>query len=381
MGMSPSQARLLFLTARMSDVELEAQYIQSEKIALATQKDYIYNDYCEALDATTIKVAYVNGASRTYVDANYNSLCNWNENRLQQYALKNNNTGKLIVSQEILDAYDDYEDKYAFAYALMGFEGKFGWGELDKSMGKDIGIGASQRDYGIPSNTGTGYSLYMTECEQNVFNALPQDSEIRRLYEEIDKAESDDAKQKALDCFRDKLYTECASKIYEQMTYSKDVDYQSDDRKITTKAWEDMKQEFNYYINLWTAITQAGGCEAVDPEYTSGEAGNKWLNGMVESAQISIMVFNNESITKEWKEANVATTIGQNYLQEFPDDEAAKKAEIKYEHDLAVLNAKDSRFDTELTNLEAERNAISKEIEAIGNVRDENIERTFGIFS
>jgi hypothetical protein len=60
---------------------------------------------------------------------------------------------------------------------------------------------------------------------------------------------------------------------------------------------------------------------------------------------------------------------------------AAKKAELKYTHELEVLNRKDTNFDTELSNLETERKAITTEMESIEKVRDDNIDRTFGIFS
>ena len=102
MGMSASQARLLSLTARLHDVELQAQNIMSQKIALATQKDALYQDYCDALEASSIKVAYWDGAAgTTFVDANYSTLCNFDKNRVKQYALKDNMTGNLIVSEEV----------------------------------------------------------------------------------------------------------------------------------------------------------------------------------------------------------------------------------------------------------------------------------------
>ena len=38
-------------------------------------------------------------------------------------------------------------------------------------------------------------------------------------------------------------------------------------------------------------------------------------------------------------------------------------------------------FASELSKLETERSAITTEMESISKVRDENVERTFGIFS
>ena len=58
-----------------------------------------------------------------------------------------------------------------------------------------------------------------------------------------------------------------------------------------------------------------------------------------------------------------------------------KKAEAKYEHDLEIINRKDAEFDTDLKDLETERTALTTTMESIQKVRDENIERTFGIFS
>ena len=111
MGMSASQARLLSLTTRMHDIEFRAQNIESQKIALATQQDELYEDYCAALEATKIKVAFNNnGASGyNYVDACFATVCTYQPDRCkQQYALRNNDTGFLIVSKEVKKAYENF---------------------------------------------------------------------------------------------------------------------------------------------------------------------------------------------------------------------------------------------------------------------------------
>ena len=47
MGMAASQARLLCITARIHDVEYQAQAIQAAKVQLATQSDQVYQEYLE----------------------------------------------------------------------------------------------------------------------------------------------------------------------------------------------------------------------------------------------------------------------------------------------------------------------------------------------
>ena len=88
-----------------------------------------------------------------------------------------------------------------------------------------------------------------------------------------------------------------------------------------------MKQEFNYYINLWTAIKDAGGCQVIDPMYESGEEGNDWFNNMVEAGMITIQVWDDTGAQKEWSDTSVATSTNNNYLQDMADDKELKKAE------------------------------------------------------
>lgn len=62
MGMSASQVRLLTLTARMSDLELEAQQTSNAKIRLSQKTEDITAAYVAALAAGT----NVDGATATY---------------------------------------------------------------------------------------------------------------------------------------------------------------------------------------------------------------------------------------------------------------------------------------------------------------------------
>lgn len=68
-------------------------------------------------------------------------------------------------------------------------------------------------------------------------------------------------------------------------------------------------------------------------------------------------------------------------LQEVSDELGLKKAEAQYEADMNKINKKDTRFDTELAQLETERNALKEEMEALKNVAKDNVDRTFKIFT
>lgn len=398
MGMAASQARLLSLTSRLHDIELKAQNIESNKIALATQKDEVYQAYCDALDATSIKVAYRDGVFNTnYVDANFSTLCNYDEGRMKSYALRDNKSGKLIVSEQVSEMYESYgNDKYSFAWAMIGFEGCFGWGN-NAEMGFSVGIGGNNENddpvygydmsvtYGTPATDGNAGDLYMTECEADVYNAhKDEDDKLATLFDNIEYANTTQEKTEALETFRDYLYDNYSNEIFDKMNINKNgegKDSENPELEYEDKLWGDVKAEFNYWVHMFEAIENAGGCQAIDPQYESGDAGNQWLNNMVAAGQVIIMVYDDTGHKNEWSDTSVATSTNSNYLQDMQNEKEQKKAEAKYQHELDLINRKDTKFDTELSKLETERSALKTEMDSIKTVRDDNVDRTFGIFS
>ena len=143
------------------------------------------------------------------------------------------------------------------------------------------------------------------------------------------------------------------------------------------REWNEISSEFKYYVHLWETINEAGGCKVIDSEFESGDKGTKWLTNMVQAGVISIWTRDFEK--KEWSETNVTTSTNNNYLQEEQDEKDLKKAEAKYEYELDKINAKDTKFDTELDKLETERTAITTQMDSVKKVKDDNIDRTFGI--
>ena len=398
MGMAASQARLLTLTSRLHDVEFKAQSIQSQKIALATQKDELYQKYCDALDATKIQVAFNNGdGTKNFVDATFSTLCTYNEDRFMQYSLKDSKTGKVIVDAKTVETYENFNtDKYTFAYAMLGMDEDFAWydegGYFDDklTMGMEVGIGISGEDYGYGTASNGLNNLFMTDVEKMVFdNHYESDDKLKKAYDNLtETCDSNDTsmreQREALENFRDVLYSEYGTEIYQYMRLNKNEETNTNPEVLTAEFNPDFpedypKGEFEFYVHLFEEIQAAGGCQEIDPQYESGEEGNEWLNNMVEAGLVLIDVYDPDS--KEWTETSVATSTNANYLQEVQDDTDLKKAEAEYEHELDIINRKDTKFDQDLTKLETERTSITTEMESIQKVRDDNIERTFGIFS
>ncbi|MCD8378403.1 MAG: hypothetical protein LUB59_06415 [Candidatus Gastranaerophilales bacterium] len=83
------------------------------------------------------------------------------------------------------------------------------------------------------------------------------------------------------------------------------------------------------------------------------------------------------AVYKVFEDTSVSTSTK---VQEVSDEVGLKKAEAQYEADMNKINAKDTKYDTELSQLETEREAISTEIETLEQVAKDNIDRTFKIF-
>ncbi len=398
MGMSASQANLLTLTSRLHDIEYKAQNIESKKIALATQKDELYQTYCDALDKTKIQVAFRNSnGTSSYVDATFSSVCTYDENRQKQYAIRDSQTGKVIVDSEVYNAYTEgcFSDKYSFAWAMMGMGLSYSYSDVNMNgaygQGNQVGIGTnSEGNFGSETTEGSE-NLFMTDAERYAFDKYKTENPsgkvvtaYNNLLETSNNSESTTSeKREALNSFRSELYsnTEIRNNTYEYMRRDKTAP--QDPVEYNEDLPQDMDtQKFNYYVNLFEEIQANGGCQEIDAQYTSGDDGAEWFNNAVSSGQVLIdYLDDSNSSKKEWKETSVATSTNQNYLTKVSDEKDLKKAEATYEYELDKINKKDTKYDQDLSKLETERTSITTEMDAIKTVRNDNIERTFGIFS
>lgn len=101
MGLSASQARLLTITSRLSDLELRAQNVSNTKIRLSQDSGDVSKAYSQALDKETYQMltGYNNSGSATYSDVTYNTLMNPNTAALSSQYCLTNQSGQVLVSK------------------------------------------------------------------------------------------------------------------------------------------------------------------------------------------------------------------------------------------------------------------------------------------
>ena len=384
MGMAASQARLLAITARKHDVEYEAQSIQNAKLQLATQTDAIYEEYQRALDATTLTVAAIdpNSGASSLVTCTFNNL--FSSNRVlpangSNYVLRDMQN-RVVVEDIVAQGYEDFmstsvEFKTAQAFAMM-------------MLGYD------------PDTFNAMDVFFYGNIEYDVwYNGGNPDETIQEKYDAI----VDYLLSIGFGIgYAFKIYTPSATMTpeqeakYEQLlnAYVKAI-YNNNDavENIYANFWNDQPENFdydlfNYYVGIYNAIQQSGGqCVGISTfDGMNGDAANNsdWLKNMIECGQLRVMKLNHNTSTDVYSLDTITISADANLAHTQTttiDKTALAKAEAKYNHDMKQIDKKDKRYDLELSKLDTERNALQTEYDSVKKVIDENIEKTFNIFS
>lgn len=403
MGLAASQARLLSLTARIHDVEYQAQMIQSAKLQLAIQEDEVYRKYTDALDAQTLTFKTDSGS---LIPASFNNLCGLSSisNGLNKNYIFRTNSGNLkddllILPDDLYDSYDSYNghDPYAFAMSMIGVDinavDENGNNKYEQYVNSYItNVEDSERGNALKNLKEKIKTLY----ENEIFPYIT-DSEIK---DNFDKEDVLDALIKGQDIsafcdvsgvpskVRDsveklkELQTQMLSKIYamgQEDIYS----------AMTGDAKEKFVQheaEFNYYLRWAQLIENEGGikyCTKIS-DYGNGNYANdsQFLTSMLESGKITVdeVSVKNGIVTDTVTSASSNSILSMSNTSDV-DATEVKKAEAEYEHALKQINRKDKQYDMDLSKLETERTALTAEYDSVKKVIQDNIERTFKIFS
>ena len=383
MGMAASQARLLCITARIHDVEHQAQSIQNAKMHLSTLSDKAYQEYNDALSATTLTInAMDSSGAKSTITANFNTLCS--KNRVNpsngaNYALRNEN-GLLIVEEDIMEGYLDFQDSgmndpYQFALFMINDGNVNHIGNLDNGEYEQAVLDAEENVY---------QSLLSDDNDKNATDKLKklraQLEEFTANGENIYDAESvsDDNRsdyETALSAYRRELYRTNGAEIHAKA---------GEDEELITDFNQD---EFNYFVNIYNQIRSCGGCVSIeDYNGPEGDAANnsEWLQSMVQCGKFTIEIVETDAKTGEIRFDTTSPSSDSclSYTETTSMDKSAlAKSEAKYEHTLKDIDKKDKQYDLTLSKLETERTALTTEYDSVKKVIQDNVDRTFGIFS
>ena len=395
MGMAASQARLLTITARLHDVEYQAQSIQNAKIALATQQDRVQAEYLAALDETTLTFKDNNGQLMT---ATFNNLCSPFAAQVagnKNYIFRDK-YNRIIVDDETYKLFEVFlresDDNDPYKFALWAMTGSLETSKEDCEKYDEI-KGKIEDCLPEPLNE---IQESILKCEEEIAKLFDKDFynyvHTQDILDAIngnsdiitDKAQLDELKKQyeslnnLNEQYLHRFYTTFAGDIYQELTGM-------DKEKL------DMNR-FDYYVRMFKLIQQEGGLGACVPisEFDGldgiGNAANdsEFLNNKIKSGEFTVDQVSTNS--KTGKVSTSTTSVGsdsvlaQTTTSTFDKSKLAK-TEAEYEYKMKQIDRKDKAFDMDLSRLETQRNALKTEYDSVKKVISDNIERTFGIFS
>lgn len=333
MGMSASQARLLSLTARLSDLEYQAQSISNAKIRLADEGAQASRDYENALDAKISKVAI--GASGEFQDASVANIATYRGTDLNgtnsKFRYITDNAGKLVMTAP---------------------------------QARALGLTVTQATDGSYSSTFNG-NTYPTLESYLAYQNTQGNIGYTTTTTSAPTVNGDQAS----------TTTNAATGATTTVTIAGGT--------TTTTVRTPNPQALQFYTQLYGQLSQTrttNGTTTSNPQVTiltDAQASDaEWLQNQIASGGVYL----NEFVTNENKFENVSWTSGDNTIHEETDKTELARAEAKYESTMADINAKDKRFDAELKTIDTEHQAIQTEMDSVKKVIDKNIERSFKIF-
>ncbi len=156
---------------------------------------------------------------------------------------------------------------------------------------------------------------------------------------------------------------------------------------VDVKDWDYDLPEVKAALQKY--LLRQTGIKIIDDEQAYS---TNWLTNMINCglAQFAYLDIdsalekqNDGSIVINSQKMNIVGTsiANETSLQEVQDTEMLKKAEATYEANMRKINRKETKIDTDLSQLEAERTAIKTEQDTLKNVAKENVDLTFKLFS
>lgn len=124
MGMSASQARLLTITARLSDLEHQAQTIENDRIRLSQRSEQAATDYSNALEKKSLNVMSgvdANTGTYQYVQATAYNLTTYGAvSSLDKQRFIKDSSGKVVVTSGVGSAYENSSGSLSSFLSNMG---------------------------------------------------------------------------------------------------------------------------------------------------------------------------------------------------------------------------------------------------------------------
>ena len=444
MGMAASQARLLSITARLTNNENSGQSISYSKQRLADQTQQITNEYNEALNTTKLTVLTgFNGSDATYTDISYETMTGKQMAANTKQYVVTDTKGRILVTEDIANAYKQSAGNY------NQFLAKLGYSQSDMQVQNVAKTNKSDKADAVQKIHDAWDKYFASvgiECDDDDHKGFLEQYKWTNVIDTNDKGEFLDQKGNVIssDEVASKGYSSVGSGYVSRAVIGKDgtatgeyqaINYEgtSDeskqlydyamaiteafmrtdesidtDQKSKNQAYvigdyksaifSDNKAELNYYKNIYDKMQSSGyftytnipakaNADSEHYKYASvgtGTAGNVQKSPLKDNTVFEAAL-RDGSLRLEYysttsKEFKTTTISEDNCIQEVADERAIARAESKYNQDMQDLENQDKKLDLELKKLDTEHSALQTEYDSVKNVVDKNVENSFKTF-
>ena len=423
MGMAASQARLLSITARLSDNEQSGQQLSYAKERLADRTDQVTKEYNEALKATKLQImtGYADGAA-SYTDISFPMLTSPQvvASLGRQYCVTDTK-GRVLVDSDVAKAFQNAKGSLnAFLGALkVDFGNGTGfscasisdvdpskkangtkddaivekiheaWDRYFNSIGKEWSKSVTNADGTTTTTVSHDWKFSFVDTGNNVGEGYAT-IVVPDITTGAEVLNYEGTNQEQLDLYN---YAMAITESY----YSEKHDFQG----VTTAYDQGNSSMINYYTNLYNKMLTSGFysytdklAEAnADPEhwlydhdlYSGASASNVKDNSPLEDPNAFEKYLKDGKLLLECYSSSagkfVSISVSEDTcIQEVEDETQIAIAQAKYEDDLAQIQRLDSRYDLQMKQLDTEHNTLQTEYESVKNVITKNVEASFQTF-
>ncbi len=143
------------------------------------------------------------------------------------------------------------------------------------------------------------------------------------------------------------------------------------------------ESDIAFYDAIFTAIAEKGWT------YNNDVKDTNYLNEMLQNGSYTLTTMtkslyadgsNDDGSAKYTYEYSTDIASNNNHVYTVNDTDTQNEAMAEYEYKKSIINAKETRIDTRMQDLQTEQSAIQQMLEGLDSVKNDNIERTFSIF-
>ncbi len=412
MGMAASQARLLSITARLSDNEQSGQQLSYAKERLADRTDQVTKEYNEALKATKLQImtGYADGAA-SYSDISFAMLTSEQvvSSLGKQYCVTDTK-GRVLVPEHVAKAFQKAKGSLNAFLGALNVDGQGGFSVSDVNpLQKNTGS-ASAEDAEIVQKIHEAWDKYFHSVDKT-YGAGPNDENHLWTFDYVDNSRGigdgyavisvagtaiskqvvnyEGTNQEQLDLYN---YALAITESYYSDTH--------DLSTIRTQYDQGNSSMIEYYTNLYDKMLSSGFYSYTDTLAVANNDPEHWVydNNLYKGASASdtkgtplddpntleVYLKEGKLLLETYSKAEgkfVSTSLSADTcVQEVEDETQIAIAEAEYEDELAQIQRLDSRYDLKMKQLDTEHNTLQTEYDSVKNVITKNVESSFKTF-